>query len=115
MPPVVRDSSSDDPVILRRRIQELEQQLEDIKLIVSTDPDPDPEPNPEPEPEPEPEPDTIVGYYTMERKKNEDGTPKKVPQHKGPNNGLYYVNEAGNKVYGTPASQNVEMLEAAAE
>jgi hypothetical protein len=34
-----------------------------------------------------------------------DGTPKKVSLHKGPNNGLYYVNEAGNKVYGTPAAR----------
>jgi len=79
------------------RIRELEAELAAMKLKY--------------EPEPEPEPDKIVGYYTMERKKNEDGTPKKVPLHRGPKDGLYYVNEAGNKVYGTPSSKNVEMIE----
>ena len=49
--------------------------------------------------------------YTMECKKDEDGTPKKVSLHKGPNGGLYYLNEAGNKVYGTPAARHVEMIE----
>ena len=40
-----------------------------------------------------------------------DGTPKRVPLHKGPKDGLYYFNEAGNKVYGTPAARHVEMIE----
>ena len=80
------------------RIKELEEQVRALKLKY------------EPEPEPEPEPDKIVGYYTMERKKNEDGTPKKVPLRKGSKDGVYYVNDAGNKVYGTPSSRHVEML-----
>ena len=80
------------------RIKELEEELAAMKLKY--------------EPEPEPDPDKIVGYYTMERKKNEDGTPKRVALYKGPKDGLYYVNEAGNKVYGTPSSKHVEMLNA---
>ena len=105
-------------------LQELESQspIEDVSPAGVEDTDEitvllesDGEDTPVPEPEPEPEPDKIVGYYTMERKKNEDGTPKKVPLYKGPKDGLYYVNEAGNKVYGTPSSRHVEMIEAAAD
>jgi hypothetical protein len=100
MPPVLRNST-DRRVV---RMRELEEELAALQMSLEEEP-------PEPEPEPEPEPDKIVGYYTMERKKDEDGTPKKVPLHKGPKDGLYYFNEAGNKVYGTPSSKNVEMIE----
>lgn len=96
--PASNDAGNTAPDPRDERIRELEAELAALKLRY------------EPEQEPEPEPDKIVGYYTMERKKNEDGTPKKVPLRKGPKDGVYYVNDAGNKVYGTPSSRHVEML-----